>query len=81
MNINYGLSTIAELLELLKKHDKAVKVFYDDPMTHAMHVPTEDFQADFDRTEREVCSALLKKSPKDSFAQTLALDRLEAFMP
>ena len=73
--------TISQLKKEWRKHNDSVEVFYDDPMTVAYGVPVNDFQEDFNRTERAILSAILKKAEQDSEDQQWALDRMEKFFP
>lgn len=73
--------TVEEAVQALKDHDESVQAFYDDPMTHAMSVPTDDFQRDFDVRERALLAQIFDKAPKDSEEQTMALNRMEKFFP
>jgi hypothetical protein len=73
--------TIKEAIENLKKHDKMVEDFYDDPMTKAIGAPTRDFQSDFDAKERKLLAIIIENAPDGSEEHEMALGRLDKWMP
>jgi len=72
--------SLSELVEVWNAHRNRVVAFYDDPMTTAYGVPTGDFQADFDKQERAICSAICEKADKDSELWQEAWAVLQSFI-
>lgn len=72
---------LPELLRALKRHDKMVESFYNDPMTSAMGCPTGDFQESFDRKERHILARISSLAIKNGSVEKMAFDRLEKWMP